>query len=149
MGAVTYPDQQVAQFVTEMMVPIQVLSDSALADEFKVKWTPTIVVLDYYGKEHHRTVGFFPPGEFIPSLILGIGMIDFDADQFNEAIIRFDRLLGDFPQSKAAPEALYHRWVSCFKASHDANYLKEAYVRLKAGYPDSEWTQRAEPYSLL
>ena len=149
MGAVTYPDTKVADFVMSSMVPIQVLADSKLADEFKVKWTPTIVVLDYYGKEHHRTVGFFPPEEFIPSLILGMGKIDFDTDQFNDAIIHFDRLLADYGNSRAAPEAIYLRGVSRYKASHDAKPLKEAYEKLQADYPASEWTQRAQPYSLL
>jgi thioredoxin-related protein len=149
MGAVTYPDQSVAEFVMDRMVPIQVLADSQLADDFKVKWTPTIAVLDYYGKEHNRTVGFFPPNEFIPSLLLGIGKIDFDTDQFNDAIIQFDRLLADYARSRAAPEAVYLRGVSRFKTSHNSAHLKEIYERLKAGYPESEWTQRAEPYSLL
>jgi hypothetical protein len=149
MGAVTYPNEKVAEFVMNRMVPIQVLSDSPLADEFKVKWTPTIVVLDYYGKEHHRTVGFFPPEEFIPSMILGMGKIDFDADQFNDAIIHFDALLKEYPQSAATPEAIYLRGVSRYKASHDAKPLKEAYEKLKADYPASEWTRRAEPYGLL
>ena len=149
MGAVTYPNEKVAEFVMNRMVPIQVLSDSPLANEFKVKWTPTIVVLDYYGKEHHRTVGFFSPEEFIPSLILGMGKIDFDTDQFNDAIIHFDALLKDYPQSAAAPEAIYLRGVSRYKASHDAKPLKEAYEKLKADYPASEWARRAEPYGLL
>jgi len=149
MGAVTYPDAKVADFVMSRMVPIQVLADSPLADEFKVKWTPTIAVLDYYGKEHHRTVGFFPPEEFIPSLLLGMGKIDFDTDQFNDAIVRFDRLLADYPKSGAAPEAIYLRGVSRYKATHNAAPLKEAYEKLKADYPASEWTQRAQPYSLL
>ena len=149
MGAVTYPDTKVADFVMGSMVPIQVLADSPLADEFKVKWTPTIIVLDYYGKEHHRTVGFFPPEEFIPSLILGMGKIDFDTDQFNDAIVHFDRLLAEYTKSGAAPEAIYLRGVSRYKASHDPKPLKEAYEKLKAEYPASEWTQRAQPYSLL
>ena len=149
MGAVTYPNEKVADFVMNRMVPIQVLSDSPLADEFKVKWTPTIVVLDFYGKEHHRTVGFFPPEEFIPSMLLGMGKIDFDADQFNDAIIHFDMLLKEYPQSAAAPEAIYLRGVSRYKASHDAKPLKEAYEKLKADYPASEWAKRAEPYGLL
>lgn len=149
MGAVTYPNEKVAEFVMNRMVPIQVLSDSPLANEFKVKWTPTIVVLDYYGKEHHRTVGFFPPEEFIPSMLLGMGKIDFDADQFNDAIIHFDTLLKEYPQSAAAPETIYLRGVSRYKASHDAKPLKEAYEKLKADYPASEWARRAEPYGLL
>ena len=149
MGAVTYPNEKVAEFVMNLMVPIQVLADSPLADEFKVKWTPTIVVLDFYGKEHHRTVGFFSPEEFIPSMILGMGKIDFDTDQFNDAIIHFDTLLREYPQSAAAPETIYLRGVSRYKASHDAKPLKEAYEKLKADYPASEWARRAEPYGLL
>lgn len=149
MGAVTYPDEKVAEFVMSRMVPIQVLADSPLAADFKVTWTPTIAVLDYYGKEHHRTVGFFPPEEFIPSMLLGMGKIDFDTDQFNDAVLHFDALLREYPRSAAAPEAIYLRGVSRYKASHDAKPLKEAYEKLKADYPASEWAKRAEPYGLL
>ena len=149
MGAVTYPDEKVAEFVAGRMVPIQVLFDSPLAADFKVKWTPHIIVLDYYGKEHHRTVGFFPPEEFIPSLLLGMGKIDFDTNQFNEAISHFDTILTDFPKSSAAPEAIFLRGVSGYKSSHNAAPLKEAYEKLKAEYPASEWVKRAQPYSLL
>src|SRR5512147_360003 len=99
MGAVTYPNPRVADFVMSRMVPVQVLSDSPLADEFQVKWTPTITVLDYYGKEHHRTVGFFPPEELIPSLILGMGKCDFELDRFDSAIACFDSLLAAYPKS--------------------------------------------------
>jgi hypothetical protein len=149
MGAVTYPNAKVADFISQRMVPLQVLADNPLAAEFKVKWTPTIVILDFYGKEHHRTVGFFPPEEFIPNLLLGMGKVDFDTDQFNDAILHFDSLLADYPRSAAAPEAIYLRGVSRYKASHDAKPLKEAYEKLKAEYPASEWTNRAQPYSLL
>ena len=149
MGAVTYPDQKVADFVTRRLVPLQVLADKPLAGEFKVKWTPTIIVLDYYGKEHHRTVGFFPPEEFIPNLLLGMGKVDFDADQFGGALQHFAKLLADYPKSGAAPEAIYLAGVSGYKSTHDAKPLKDAYEKLKAEYPQSEWTMRAQPYSLL
>lgn len=149
MGAVTYPNEKVAEFVTSRMVPIQVLFDSPLAADFKIKWTPTIIVLDYYGKEHHRTVGFFPPEEFIPSMLLGMGKVDFDTDQFNDAIIHFDKLLAEYPKSDAAPEAIYLRGVSRYKSSHDPKPLREAYEKLKAEYPASEWAKRADPYKLI
>jgi hypothetical protein len=149
MGAVTYPDKKVADFVMQGMVPLQVLADKPLAEEFRVKWTPTIVVLDCSGKEHHRTVGFFPPEEFIPNLLLGMGKVSFDADQFGDAIRHFDKLLSEYPQSGAAPEAIYLAGVSGYKNSHDAKPLKEAYEKLKTDYPQSEWTMRAQPYSLL
>jgi len=130
-------------------VPLQVQADNPLADEFGVKWTPTIIILDYHGKEHHRTVGFFPPEEFIPNLLLGMGKIEFDGDRFGEALQRFAGLLADYPRSNAAPEAIYLAGVSGYKSSHDAAPLKEAYAKLKAEFPQNEWTQRAQPYSLL
>ncbi len=149
MGAVTYPDARVAEFVASRMVPLQVPADSPLAGDFKVKWTPTIVILDYYGKEHQRTVGFFPPEEFVPNLLLGMGKIDFDIDQFNDAILNLDQLLAKFPKSDAAPEAIYLRGVARYKSSRNAAPLKEAYEKLRAEYPASEWAKRAEPYGLL
>lgn len=149
MGAVTYPNEKVADFVVNRMVPLQVSFDSPLAADFKIKWTPTIIVLDYYGKEHHRTVGFFPPEEFIPSMLLGMGKIDFDTDQFNDAIIHFDKLLAEYPKSDAAPEAIYLRGVSRYKSSHDPKPLREAYEKLKAEYPASDWAKRADPYKLI
>jgi hypothetical protein len=149
MGAVTYPDKRVAEFITARMVPIQVLSDHPLASEFNIRWTPTIIVLDYYGKEHQRTVGFMPPEEFIPSLMLGMGKIDFETGQYEAAIRHFDTVVSDYPGSFAAPEAIYLRGVSGYYRSHEAAPLKEAYERLKSGYPASEWVKRAEPYSLL
>jgi len=69
MAAVTYPDAKVISFVSENMVPIQVLFDAKpLSVDFNVKWTPTLITLDTEGKEHHRTVGFLSPDELIPSL---------------------------------------------------------------------------------
>jgi tetratricopeptide (TPR) repeat protein len=150
MDAVTYPNDMVSDFIGTAIVPLRVPADSQpLASEFKVTWTPTLVTLDFYGKEHHRTVGFLPPEELIPSLILGIAKSDFDAGQFNDAIIHLDRLLAAYPASAAAPEAVYLRGVSRFKSSHDPKPLKEAFEKLQKDYPGSEWTHRAQPYSLL
>jgi tetratricopeptide (TPR) repeat protein len=150
MGAVTYPSEKVAEFVEKHMVPIQVLFDAQpLATDFKVKWTPTVITLDEEGTEHHRTVGFLSPEEFIPSLMLGIGKAHFDREKFEEALALFDRLLKDYPKSDAAPEAVYLRGVAQYKSSHSAKPLKDAYERLQAEYPSSEWTKRAQPYRLL
>ena len=150
MGAVTYPNEKVVEFVEKNMVPVQVLFDAQpLASEFKIKWTPTVITLDEEGNEHHRTVGFLSPEEFIPSLMLGMGKAYFDREKFEAAMALFDQLLQGYPKSDAAPEAVYLRGVSQYKSSHNAKPLKEAYERLKTDYPSSEWTKRAQPYRLL
>ncbi len=150
MGAVTYPDPKVVAFVEQNMIPIQVLYNAQpLATEFNVKWTPTVITLDAEGKEHHRTVGFLAPEEFIPSLMLGIAKSYFDQEKYAEALSMLEKLLKDYPKSDSAPEAIYIRGVTKYKSTHSPKPLKEAYERLQAEYPSSEWTRRASPYRLL
>ncbi|WP_243688543.1 hypothetical protein [Geotalea toluenoxydans] len=105
MGAVSYPNSNVIDFVTSRMIPLQVPADGQVAKDFRVGWTPTIVVLDLYGKEHQRTIGFLPPEELVPSLLLGLGKADFDNGDYNDAILRFNEVLSSHRNSGAAPEA--------------------------------------------
>jgi len=150
MGAVTYPDAKVIQFISDVLVPVQVLFDhKPLAERFKLVWTPTLITLDTDGQEHHRTVGFLPPEELIPSLLLGMGKSHFERDEFAEAIARFEKLLKEFPTSRSSPEAAYFLGVAGYKNTHDPKHLRVAYDRLKAEFPNSDWAQRATPYSLI
>jgi hypothetical protein len=150
MGAVTYPNEKVIELIEKYMVPIQVLFDSQpLAAKFNIQWTPTVITLDEEGKEHHRTVGFLSPEEFIPSLMLGVAKCHFDREKFSKAIPMLEDILKNHPKSDTAPEAVYVRGVALYKSTHKADSLKEAYKRLQTEYPSSEWTRRAKPYSLL
>ena len=150
MGAVTYPNAEVGEFVSKNLIPLQVKSDAQpLANDFNVKWTPTLITLDAEGKEHHRTVGFLPPEELIPSLLLGIAKCHFDRDRFAEALASLDKLLSEYSKSDSAPEAIFLRGVSRYKSTHDPKPLKEAYEKLQSEYPSSEWTKRAYPYRLI
>ena len=50
MGAVTYPNDKVVKFVDYNFVPVQIeTSNTVLMNQFKVSWTPTIIVLDADG----------------------------------------------------------------------------------------------------
>ena len=149
MDAVTYPDEKVANFIIDKVVPVRLPADSPLAGEFKVTWTPTLITLDFYGKEHYRTVGFLPPDELVSFLLLGIAKTDFDGQQYSDAILNLNMLLAGYPQSAAAPEAVFIRGVARYKSTKDAGPLKEAYQQLTAAYPASEWAKRAQPYRLL
>jgi hypothetical protein len=150
MGAVTYPDNKVTEFINSRMIPVQLLYDAQpYASEYNIKWTPTMIVLDQDGKEHHRIVGFLPPEEFIPGLLLGIAKASFDRDELGEALSDLEKLISSFPRSAAAPEAMFLRGVVLFKTSHQAEPLKEAFERLKREFPSSEWAKRATPYGLL
>jgi hypothetical protein len=150
MDAVTYPDEAVAKFIEENMIPLRVAFDhKPLAADFKVKWTPTLITLDPDGIEHHRTVGFLGPEELIASLMLGIGKSHFEREEFDKAISTFSSLLERSPKSDSTPEAIFLRGVSMYKSTHDPKPLRASYDKLSADYPDNEWTKRAFPYRLI
>ena len=150
MDAVTYPEAKVIGFINENMIPLRVPFDAEpLCSDFNVKWTPTLITLDSHGKEHHRTVGFLAPEELIPSLLLGMAKSYFETDRFDEALKSIEKLLEQYPKSDSSPEAIYLRGVCGYKSTKDPKPLKEAYEKLSAEHPSSEWTKRAFPYRLL
>ena len=147
MGAVTYPQEAVAKFVDFNFVPLKIeITNTALAQQFGVSWTPTIMVLDADGKEHYRSVGYLPPEEFVPTFQVGKGRYYIDCEQFPEAEAMLAEVINNSPQAHAAPEAIYFLGVTRYKHTHDPKPLKEAYETLKAKYPQSDWAKRAEPW---
>ncbi len=58
-------------------------------------------------------------------------------------------LMETLPESNAVSEAIYFRGVTLYKEINDPGKLKEAYEKLLSDYPDSAWTERTYPYSLL
>ncbi len=150
MDAVAYIDPAVISFVNDTLIPLRLpAADPVLGPRYGIKWTPSLLVLDAEGGEHYRTLGFYPPQELIPSLLLGMGKAKFNLPDRPAACDCFGRLLSEFPQSNLAPEAVYLNGVSRYIESHDVAHLIGIYDRLAAEYPVSPWLTRASPYRLL
>ena len=150
MDAVSYQHSSVIDFISSNLVPLRIAHDhKELAPRFQVKWTPLLLLLDASGAELYRTMGFFPPEEFVPSLLLGMGKAQFDKGERPGAIKQFDLVLQDYPNSSSAPEAVYLKGVANYIETKDVNHLKNLYQSLKKDYPHSTWVARATPYSLL
>lgn len=114
-----------------------------------MKWTPTVIILDANGDEHHRFVGFLPPDDFDGQMILGKGKAGFNLDQLEQAIQCFQELLVLHPKADAAPEARYYLGVAKYKASRDPKELKANLEILRRDYPGSEWTKKAQVYASI
>lgn len=73
MGAVTYPDPLVIEFLNERFVPVRLhlVDEAATVKTLAVGWTPGLVVLDPDGRQHRRMFGFHPPADFVAELALG------------------------------------------------------------------------------
>lgn len=150
MDAVAYPDSAVIEFINTNLIPLRIpANDPDLGPRYKVKWTPTLLILDAAGEEHYRTLGFYPPEELIPSLLMGIGKARFNEPDRPAAWDCFEKILAGYPSCSLAPEAVYLNGVSRYIETHDVANLIGIYDRLAAEYPASTWLTRADPYRLL
>ena len=150
MDAVAYTDSAVISFITDNLIPLRIKADDpVLGAQFKIKWTPSLHVLDFDGIEHYRTLGFYPPEDLIPSLLLGMGKSFFNRANRQAAGSCFNRIITEHPKNSLAPEAVYLNGVVSFIGNHDVGHLIALYDRLASEYPDSPWLTRADPYKLL
>jgi hypothetical protein len=153
MSAVTYSDDRVKSYLQKLFVPVRHHCDFEHPSQemlrYAVKWTPTLLVLDAEGGEHHRCVGYAAPQEFTSQLNLGLAKMDFARDRLSPAIDQFAQVVEECPSCIAAPEARYFLGVSRFKQSHDAQELKRTWQELSRDFPQSEWAKKAEPYSRI
>lgn len=150
MDTVTYPNEAIVTFINQNVIPLRIsASTEPMSSDFAIKWTPALLVLDQYGKEHHRMIGFLGPEELIPSLMLGIGKLHYNREEFSDAIQSLEKLMISYPETDMAAEAIFLTGICLYKSTHSPAPLKQAYEQLQSKYPGSTWTQKAYPYRLL
>ena len=106
---------------------------------FDALWTPSVIILDSNGKERFRIEGYLPKDEFRAQLELALARVAFMSKKWADAERRYGEVLERYPQSKAAPEALYWKGVSHYKATNDHTVLGELPGQFEEKYPDSAW----------
>ncbi len=153
MNTGPYSDEKVQKFLDERFVPVrsrcEMDNPTPLMLRFGIKWTPTFLVHDAEGVEHHRFVGYVPSDDLFAQLGLGIGKILYDTDRLDDAIRQFRTVIERHPEAGATPEAVFLAGVSEYRHTKDAKALRRAHDALKERYPQSEWARRSEPYSAI
>jgi outer membrane protein assembly factor BamD (BamD/ComL family) len=66
--------------------------------------------------------------------------------QWSEAEQKYAQVLESYPETKAAPEALYWRAVSHYKATNDHMALGHVAEEFKQKYQDSVWALKSIPW---
>jgi TolA-binding protein len=144
-----WPDERVAKFVSQNFLParVHVKEDpqefKRYSERYKAPWTPTILVLDSDGVEHHRIEGFLPADDLLAQLMLGRARMALQDKQWAEAERRFREIVEQLPDTDAAPEALYWAGVARYKATGDAASLKDTARAFTQQYQDSTWAKKA------
>ena len=138
-----------AGFINENFIPISVhiKENPAGFHRFDSVWTPTALILDENGKERHRIEGYLPKDEFAAQLLLGVARVAFMQKKWKDAEALYSQILNDYPKSTAAPEAVYWKAVSHYKATNDHTVLGEVPKTLQQKYPNSVWAKKAIPWA--
>ncbi|HEV2861881.1 MAG TPA: tetratricopeptide repeat protein [Pyrinomonadaceae bacterium] len=131
-------------FINDNFVPLaaHIKEHASYFHRFDALWTPTVLILDSGGKERLRIEGYLPKEEFRAHLELGLARVAFTGKKWDEAERRYAEVLERHPDSKVAPEALYWKGVSHYKATNDHTVLGELPGQFKERYPDSLWAQK-------
>jgi TolA-binding protein len=101
------------------------------------------MILDSAGAERHRFEGFLPVDDYLAQLELGLAKLAFAHGEFGDAEKRFRALLERFPESEAAPEALYWAGVSKYKATDDSAALAETGEAFRSRYSETSWAKKS------
>jgi hypothetical protein len=153
MNTGPYSEKVVQDYVQEEFTPVKCEcawdNRTEAMKQFGVSWTPTLIVLDATGREHHRMVGFVPTDDFLAHLKLGKGKVHFDRFRFADAITEFTAVIEQHPSAGAVPEAVFFLGVAEYWNTHDPKGLRRAYDKLVARFPQSEWARRATPYAQI
>lgn len=150
MEAVTYSAEAVVNFVKENLIPLRIDWDKKESyEKYHAIWSPTLFVLDHHGHEVQRNIGFLEPGKFIALMHLGIAKVYMTTGEFDAANVHLKRLIEQYPESTALPEAIYFKGVNLSKQKDDLTHLRLAYEELLGKYPASSWARRAAPYRLV
>lgn len=140
-----YPNERVAKFITDNFVPARfhIRDHPPAFERFGAQWTPTCIITDSDGKEHHRFEGFLPVDDFLAELHLGLAKLAFAKGDFAAAERRHRQIVEQFPNTDTAPEALYWTGVSKYKATGDAAALAATAEAFQSRYTNSSWAKKA------
>ncbi|OLE54248.1 MAG: hypothetical protein AUG51_09065 [Acidobacteria bacterium 13_1_20CM_3_53_8] len=87
--------------------------------------------------------GYLSKKEFRAFLEMGLARVAFMNKKWADAEQIYTRVVERYPDTSAAPEALYWRAVSHYKATNDHTVLGEVAEEFKQKYQDNIWAEKA------
>jgi TolA-binding protein len=148
-----YSDPRVVDFIQQHFTPMRAhVRENAeefkkLGSRFNAQWTPTTLIVDPDGNERHRIEGFLPADDFLAQLSLGLAQSAFARGSFTEAEPLFRAVVEKYPNTDAAPEALYWAGVSRYKGNGDASALGETARAFSTRYTGTSWAKKASVWN--
>jgi hypothetical protein len=144
MDTVTYPNEEVETLLEEHAVcyKAQIEESKELARRYRVVWTPGLCWLDGEGNLLHQNVGYFEPHEFLAEFLSGCARVAAGRGDWKAARKSFEQVAERWPESHAAPAALYWAGVAGMRDSGEAEALMTPWKRLLEQYPRDAWAMK-------
>lgn len=105
-----------------------------------------MILLDPEGTERARLEGYLPNRDFVAALENGLGRIAFVNKKYADAERWYGDVVSRLKETHFAPEAMYWRGVTRYRASNDHTVLAKVAEELKDAYPGSVWSKKAIPW---
>ena len=102
--------------------------------------------MDANGVERYRIEGYLPKNWFRGRLEIGLGRVSFMHKKWTDAQAIYAAVAENYADTTVAPEAIYWRGVSLYKATNDHTVLGEVAKELGEKYPGNEWTLKSLPW---
>jgi hypothetical protein len=135
----------VSAFIDKTFVPLEIhIKENPTGfHRFDVLWTPSVLIMDPFGKERVRNEGYLPMVEFRAWLDMCLARLAFVAKKWDDAEERFDGIVRQYPDSGVAAYSVYWRGVSRYKKTHDPKDLSAVTGEFKTRYQESIWAKKA------
>lgn len=139
----TYSDPAVISTINQLVIPVQINVTEATAQpilqKYRQYWTPDLRILGPDGFSYAHWMGYLPPFEYLPQLLVSLGRAGLATNDLKGAASFFEDVTRRFPTSRVAPEATYFRAVARYKESHHGPDLIGGWQQLQSRYPESIW----------
>lgn len=131
--------------IVERFIPVQINTQTdegrVIVERYRQAWTPDLRVLGADGFEFSSWLGYLPPAEYVPQLLVSEAMAHLRMQDNERAARVYQEVLDRFQTSMAAPEAAFFFAVARYKDTHEATDLRgiKGWKRLQIQYPLSPW----------
>jgi hypothetical protein len=120
-------------------VKLDVTVRKEVARQFRVLWTPTLVVVHPAGIATREIIGFLPPAELLAELTLAEALVELRSARAAAARDRLGAMRERGDARHVAAEALYWEGIATYRASGNKDDLWPAWREVATHYPESPW----------
>lgn len=155
MNTDTYPNEKVAEVLSQNVIPLKMPVtegwEQPNAVPFQVQMITTLLIMDKDKRVYQRMIGYMPPEELVPWILLGLGKAQFYTGRFEQAISNLDKLLTENPPDLPwVVEGMYLRGIALFRLHGETDELKATLKQLHTTYGDMNWcTKRASSFTVF